>query len=99
MRHAPVGNHFIAQRTLRPKRQFVFGGLAVDQVAATARMPGGVVSPSAVSLLAHHKQQAEVPMPLLQEPRGRANHRRDNTLGVAGAAAPDELLVLEKRNV
>ena len=53
----------ITQHALARQHQFVFRGLAVDQVARPARIPRRSVSPRAVTLLADHKQQREIAHP------------------------------------
>ena len=42
VRHLAGGDHLVAQRALGAQRQLVFGGLAIDDVARSARVLGGV---------------------------------------------------------
>jgi hypothetical protein len=57
---------------------------------------GGMVRPALLLLLAHHEQQPEVRVPAFQQAFGGFDHGGDDALGVARAAAPDELIVLTR---
>src|SRR5450432_2758010 len=93
VRHLPAGGHFVPQRAFGTERQFVFGGLAVDNVFRPARVSRSVIGSGAVAFLAHHQQQAETALSGFEQTFDRLNHGGDDAFGVAGAAPPDEFLV------
>ena len=70
VRHAAVGDDFVAQRAFRAERQLVLGGLAVDEEPRAARRFRGSVCAGAVALLADHEEQPEI-----ADARGRAAPR------------------------
>ncbi len=55
---------------------------------------GSVKRSGAIALFANYKQQADVARTLFQQAFDCANHRRNDALGIAGAASPDELVIL-----
>jgi hypothetical protein len=61
-------------------------------------MRSGMVCADAVALFADDEQQAEIANTRDEKALGGDEHRRDDALGVAGAAAPDEGLILTKRD-
>ena len=94
--HLAGGADLVAQRALAAERELVFGGLAVDDVARAARRLGGFVGAGAVALLADHEEQAEAAMAIFEQRLDGLDHAGDDALGVAGAASPDELVVLAR---
>ena len=96
VRHLAGGDDFIAQRALGAERQLVFGGLAVDDVARAARRAGPPDT----------RRRCCAPRPPRTAGRNRArrlraaprrrDHGGDDALGVAGAAAPDVVVVLAR---
>ncbi len=91
--HFAGGDHFVAQRAFGAERQAIFGGLAVDDVARAARIPGGLVGAGAVALFADDEEQAEIPLAGIEQRLDGLDHGGDDALGIAGAAAPDGLAV------
>ena len=57
----------------------------------------GVVGAGAVALFADDEEQAEVALAGLEESFGGEDHGGDDAFGVAGAAAPDEFVILAGR--
>ena len=53
---------------------------------------------AAVNLFADNEQQAQIAHVLFQEPFKRLDHRGAKTMGIASAAAPDELVVFFRRD-
>ena len=97
MGHAPGGDDFATQRAFGSERELVLGGLAIDQVAGAAAVPGGLESSRAVALLADHEQQPDVADAFLERLAHGEDHGRDDAFGVAGSAAPDARVVLARR--
>ena len=98
--HLAAGADLVAERALAAERELVLGGLAVDDVARAAGRLGGFVSARAVALLAHHEEQPEAAVSRGEQRLDGLDHAGDDALGVAGAASPDEFVVLaggEKR--
>src|SRR5579883_1547424 len=96
MRHLAAGEHLVPERALGAEREAVFRWFAVDQILRTARRFRGEVSPRRVALLADYEQQSEIANAAFDQRAGRGNHRGDDALGIACAAAPDVLLVLAR---
>ena len=90
MRHFAARDNLKAQSALRRKRQFILGGLAVHEISRAAGRTRGDGRSGAVALLADDEQQAEIPDAFAEQLFRRANHRRDDALGVARAAPTDE---------
>ena len=59
VRHAALRDDLVTQRALRSERELVFRGLAVDQIAAAARVAGGGIGAGAIALLAHDEKQRD----------------------------------------
>jgi len=75
VRQFAAGCNFAAQQALSRQRQFVFGGLSIDQIARAPRLGGGVISSGAVALLTDDKEDAEVAPAALRNGSGGENER------------------------
>ena len=93
VRHFPVRHQLHTGARLSIPGELVLGGFAVDDVFRTARISGRVISACAVSLLTDDEEQGKIPYALFEQALGGGDHRRDDALGVAGAAAPDEFVI------
>ena len=101
MRHASLGDHFHAQRSLRRECDAVLGGLAIHQKSAAIAETRGIfighLRAQAVALFAHHEQQSNVNSLLAQSFRSR-DLRGDDALRIARPAAVNAPRIFRRRN-
>ncbi len=96
MRHAPLRHDLKPKRAFRSEHQFALGRLTVDQVLAAARIFRRELSAGAIALLADNEQQRYPPLARSQQRLHCEDHGRDDALGVARTAPPDEFVVFAR---
>src|SRR3989442_72955 len=96
MRHLARGNHFVTQGPLGAERQFVFRGLAVDDILRSAWSLGCLVCARAGPLLADYEQQPEVALSRFEQRLHSLDHGGDDALGIARAPPPDMIVILAR---
>ena len=93
----PVAVDFVAQNALGRESQLIFGGLAIDQEARTARIARGCKCSGAVAFFTDDEEQAEIFCARSEQLFGGADHGGNDAFGVGGAAAPDAIVVFARR--
>ena len=93
--HLAGGADFVAERALAAERELVFGGLAVDDVARSAGRRGRLCRRRRCCAPRRPRRAARNrAAPSASRALDRFDHAGDDALGVAGAASPDEIVVL-----
>ena len=80
---------FVTKSAFAAEGEAIFRGLAIDEEPRTAWSGSGGFGANAVALLADDKQQRKVARAAVQQRFGGGDHRGDDALGVARAAAVD----------
>ena len=93
MGHGAVGAHFRPQRSFRSQGQPVVGRLAVDEEAAALGVQIGLRAP-AESRSSPTTNSSAAATPASRKPLSGGQLRGNNSLGVAGAPAIEEKIVL-----